>query len=95
MPYCGRCGEIVDKTDDPTCKAILRFCMVYDISPRELIDVDTGRYAAIADAFTNLPDDAKDTINDLAKKLKKSQSTATQPKSPAKKPASKTKNPKK
>ncbi len=95
MPTCSRCGEIVDKTDDSTCKAILRFCMVYDISPRELIDVDTGRYAAISDAFLNLPDDAKSTITDLAKKIKKNQSTTTRPKSPAKKPAGKTKGTKK
>ncbi len=95
MPYCVRCGEIVDNTDDTTCKAILRFCMVYDISPRELIDIDTGRHAAIANAYTNLPDDAKDTIKDLAKKLKKGQSSTAAPKGTAKKPAAKAKSTKK
>jgi thiamine pyrophosphate-dependent acetolactate synthase large subunit-like protein len=75
--------------------------MVYDISPKELIDIDTGRHAAIANAFVNLPDDAKATIKDLAKKLKKSQSPATKKESPAKKetpakkPAGKSKGTKK
>ncbi len=79
MPICMRCGEIVHNTDDSICKDILKFCMTYNVSPSELVDLASGRFAEVSDAFNNLPDDSKATILSLTDLLSKARSGATSP----------------
>lgn len=74
--YCPSCGEIVEKTDAKTCKAILKLCAIHDVNPRELVDVEAGRHVAIVDAYTGLPDAAKKTVRAMGVTLKKLPTTA-------------------
>lgn len=60
--------------------------MTYNVSPSELVDLASGRFAEVSDAFNNLPDDSKATILSLTDLLSKAKSGAvpSRPKVPAK-----------
>jgi hypothetical protein len=66
MTVCNRCGEIVEGSNESDAKAVLKFCMLHNLTTKDLRSVVDGRFAKIASDYDLvLTPTQQDMIKDL------------------------------